>query len=1245
MSRTIINGNGWYLFGVAHNETIKNVIDKENNASNCLSKYIVTDHSANVEYAYIVDKHNPIKAWITKSSNTYTANSNMKLSSAQYRWFVNDVVQETNNKYTSSSTFTYNVTSGDVIKVVITNSNNEKVVATYSDLVIIGKNKDGSTNGLTNAERYWSQQVNGILTAIDNTGNADTFKWKHQSAQAGTYIQDSSSADYTLKGPDIEEVIVVESYDSSSQLIATATYKNIGPAKTPWNTESMQKIIYPPRKSAISGDNTKTTGQESEHYLPSSKKEMDSGSEEWKNETNSTLGVWVKVINFADTVPPKLKSSNATMASGSGDSEYNQYIDIEFTKELILEYVNIKDFIVNITDTRSDSTKYSDQMTKYTTIQVHPLNVKTKNGNGKSGANQRYNDSSISKNNVLRITLPKYDGLGQNNLLTGTDYIDQRDADTTQATTRPMLYPYIFVKNTLKVTFTRSGGGKGTILKDTSSFGGPSGVRTGGHTNPGNSYYGGRTGIFGNLVNNFSNKTVTPSSSYVNESPVLSGKPSLDSTGKILTLTFDRDISGNIANTEFGVKYTDSSTNLQRNGGLMNTIETTTSGSDSTKANNAKNQTTSVTTNGSKTYNYKAPDTAVRTTGQTRKITLTMVDADQIYKHWGYASQVVKLKFDKTGTAITANRLTDTTEFNNRVNSFNNKSVTNNAATDFIFPVLYGALDYRSGIHTHKPKDSTIIKIISPNESVKWKITEFSRSGAGTDASPYAYTALSGTDLRLTNDRSANSSSFTGSATSDITIKLKNDPTFIFGTYVYYNNNATSVLKGQNLGGYTVLNDAGPKEPFEVKDSNDKIIAGKKLSEWVTNVNNAAATAASVAVTNDGGTTDEAAAAAAAAKTLKLNKYYNTVKYTLVADDTAAEGDKPKNKRSNPKFVKGTDTSVNYTKNTTGITSKTYYFQVEAQDSGATSRITQTPILNFKPAGNSVNKANYILTEGLIAAQIEVENGNLIALLNQKDPLTSGGSVISGQGGSICFGPYKNSSTYSKQFDSVPYGGWSTLFITLSKPLRNGNMAPSDIEGYFPTALGPVTLNADDNGRLKGKNIQTVKSQSNAHAPHGFRPKGKISASNYASFLKIKKNTLGDTSTSTSNSGREGWEAMRLKTRNDISGAPLYLGNWHGHNPNNAQYLGVAAGANNVFAVLGKATLLEQFPNDNITDPDDASKTLDRPHYYATMDAKIRCYWHPISSGGGSVKKEKDMKYYNVLPKLKVINIGRATDY
>jgi hypothetical protein len=91
--------------------------------------------------------------------------------------------------------------------------------------------------------------------------------------------------------------------------------------------------------------------------------------------------------------------------------------------------------------------------------------------------------------------------------------------------------------------------------------------------------------------------------------------------------------------------------------------------------------------------------------------------------------------------------------------------------------------------------------------------------------------------------------------------------------------------------------------------------------------------------------------------------------------------------------------------------------------------------------------------------------------------------------------------------------------------------------------------------------------------------------------------------------------------------------------------LGVAAGANNVFAVLGKSTLLEQFPNDHITDPDDASKTLDRPHYYATMDAKITCYWHSISSGGGSVKKENDMKYYNVLPKLKVINIGRATDY
>merc|ERR1711871_759337 len=102
-----------------------------------------------------------------------------------------------------------------------------------------------------------------------------------------------------------------------------------------------------------------------------------------------------------------------------------------------------------------------------------------------------------------------------------------------------------------------------------------------------------------------------------------------------------------------------------------------------------------------------------------------MADNYKIYKHWSYASQVVKLKFDKTGDAKTENRLTDTTEFKNRVNSFSNNSVSNGANTDFIFPVLYGALDYRSGIHTHKPINSTIIKIISPNESVKWKITEF----------------------------------------------------------------------------------------------------------------------------------------------------------------------------------------------------------------------------------------------------------------------------------------------------------------------------------------------------------------------------------------------------------------------------------------------------------------------------------------------------------------------------------------
>ena len=94
MSRTIINGNGWYLFGVADGETIQSDISNPAGegrtvGASCLDEYIVSNHSAKVELAYVVQKHNPIRAWITGqnlANQTLTANTNIT-SPNTYKWF------------------------------------------------------------------------------------------------------------------------------------------------------------------------------------------------------------------------------------------------------------------------------------------------------------------------------------------------------------------------------------------------------------------------------------------------------------------------------------------------------------------------------------------------------------------------------------------------------------------------------------------------------------------------------------------------------------------------------------------------------------------------------------------------------------------------------------------------------------------------------------------------------------------------------------------------------------------------------------------------------------------------------------------------------------------------------------------------------------------------------------------------------------------------------------------------------
>ena len=82
MPRTIINGNGWYLFGISDDQEIQKVVSSTN-PNNELSDYIVANHSADVEYAYVVQKHNPVRAWIKKDSNNYEVYTNSLLGNGE----------------------------------------------------------------------------------------------------------------------------------------------------------------------------------------------------------------------------------------------------------------------------------------------------------------------------------------------------------------------------------------------------------------------------------------------------------------------------------------------------------------------------------------------------------------------------------------------------------------------------------------------------------------------------------------------------------------------------------------------------------------------------------------------------------------------------------------------------------------------------------------------------------------------------------------------------------------------------------------------------------------------------------------------------------------------------------------------------------------------------------------------------------------------------------------------------------
>ena len=1069
MSRTIINGNGWYLFGIADNQKIQKVVSSTN-PTNTLSDYIVANHSADVEYAYVVQKHNPVRAWIVHNTDgDYEVHTNSLLGSGEtfsIQWKNGESIRQndTSEDVTAFDVSNFDSTDPTLIESASLNNNNgdggdydteksnnlsvvvtkknsndeilEVLTASLEPLVVYGTTK--GTSGGTDDEKYWTGEVNGELFAHSNTDPAaeggGEFRWYRKSyGGVESKITGANTYNYTIQGDDASKEIIVkygifpvDSDDPTSNseaadnaIAGVATYQSIGAASDPFANNNWQRVFFP------------------------------SGPQSWKNTTKSTLGVWVKIINFYDTVAPVI-DTDETVEFVSPDTwdvtasdNTAQHIDIPFSKELRLPHVALNNFSIIVKDNRSENgtdvdgtNDISDQISKYhMTSTTHP--------------NKRHifspsavtvGDGTTFSNKILRLTLP--------HRTAGSNY-----------------YPYVFEGDVVKVSFTRTGGdpvdgGTGTILKDTSAYDGTTAIPER-NAPAGSDYYGGydkQTLGYGNLVENFSEVSVNNSSgnksTFDNRSPTIAtGGVDVSGNGIDIIINFNEDLDSDkttnaaIGSTSnFKVSYTDPRTHIQRNGGQMSTWGKDANGGSSTNADLS--------------YTDQNPTSVVKSGDRQIKLTMANTGANmhKIYKWYSYAKHSYTVEYVNPTT--TANGLTDDSRFKNKVNSFtigNNDTDTgahqNGSTTDNTYPYLTkGTLTHPK---TQNKAGTNIITITADNgesgNTYSWSITEYTDADAGT--------AVTDGDKRF------KLSADTGSS---IKIQVKNDPTFIFSTYVYYDS-TTSVSKGDMIGPYTVgddsktyyvLNDAGPREPFELSTvaSGGNLVVGETLKSFVTAV---------------GGT-------------LRINKYYDVL-------DLSTSG--------TPAFVTATDTSILYEKRTQGITSKSYYVKVTVTDN--TGLITKSPLITITPTGVTVKSSNYILSESLIAANVEVvKNSNFVAIYSIVRPQDHNGSNISTYSwhkGMFTFGPYYGITSTEKK--------WETLMMEYSAGYYGYSQATWD-------GLQQMTVSNYVGAGTGASSIMSVSQQGAAvqmlagDAGSGFGPTGlpseKIGSSTSDSFLRIK---------------------------------------------------------------------------------------------------------------------------------------------
>ena len=784
MPRTIINGNGWYLFGIANNEEILEKVDPVSYEGSALSNYIVANHSADVEYAYIVQKHNPVRAWIKKvGANLYRVYTNLLLGEGEkfsVEWFDGwnnessthddvDIVANSGGRILTD--FGHPLTSFDQLysgragrgglKITVTKKDSsdnvlEVLTASLEPLVVYGTTK--GTSGGTVDEKYWTGEVNGSIEAWPNSGSGD-YRWYRKSyGGEEERISEAGGNVYTIQGDDASKEIIVkygvfgegsENLTSSgNNAYQVATYQSIGAASDPFANNNWQKVIYP------------------------------GGPQTWTNTTNSTLGVWVKIKSFFDTVPPKLArladgtnplNNNDLVGevivadgTGSGDSLKKQVITIPFSKDLVIPtknddlgdlYVNLTDFKVKIKDNRPYGSKLIDESNyKYrsSSREINPESV------------------TVSGRNLL-LTLPLY------------------NANDSGTVDKPQIYNSIYnddlrIKDTVHVKYVRS---KGTILKDKSQYLGALGGGQGQDatktvwTDAGTNDYGGVTVVDdndknGNLVQDFGydiDESITHSLGFDwsgqitnnvtadNLAPIVR-ETEVDTNGLFIRIRFSEalDTLSGESESNFKITYKDKRSPVQILGGSVSSftfaeIQKINTGDGTNTGNSYADYNPSAITLEKWNSNINVLDT----------IKLTLATGNKIYKHFeNYANHIVTVTYD-------GNFLNDPVRNDvsggNVVQTFTDQSITNTSNVNNTYPAfsitprthttISGGESSNSTHHIELPKGEPIINVSRKGTSGGYKVDFTIMAADDSQANSNAYftldtaTNVTNTDVKL----------------------------------------------------------------------------------------------------------------------------------------------------------------------------------------------------------------------------------------------------------------------------------------------------------------------------------------------------------------------------------------------------------------------------------------------------------------------------------------------------------------